>query len=135
MPANCVALPLRQLAQSPTVHAVALDEDRFLAGQLYLAVSAQLPSQDLVERAPSALKVASGGEVERLIRQALPGLPLTHVPTPPPAVPVKLGHQYFRLDTSGPRWQAVRQARNLAVHVPEDFPTAQLELVIVLPPQ
>jgi type VI secretion system protein ImpJ len=136
VPANCVSLPLRPLPQAPTVHAVALDEDRYFAApQLYLAVGAQLPPQELVQRAPHAFKVSSADNIERLIRQALSGMPLTHVPNPPPAIPVKLNHQYFRLDRTGADWDAVQRARNLAVYVPEDVPGAQLELVIVLPPK
>jgi type VI secretion system protein ImpJ len=136
VPTNCVSLPLRQLPQSAAVHAVALDQDAYLAApQLYLAVSAQLPPQDLVTRAPHAFKVSSADNIERLIRQALAGMPLTHVANPPPAIPVKLNHQYFRLDRTGGDWEAVQRARNLAVYVPEDFPAAQLELVIVLPPK
>ena len=73
--------------------------------------------------------------IERLIRQALSGMALTHVPNPPPAIPVKLNHQYFRLDRAGADWEAVQRARNLAVYVPEDFPAPQLELVLVLPPR
>ena len=136
VPANCVSLPLRQLAQAATVHAVALDQDRYFAApQLYLAVSAQLAPQDLATRAPHAFKVSSADNIERLIRQALSGMALTHVPNPPPAIPVKLNHQYFRLDRAGADWEAVQRARNLAVYVPEDFPAAQLELVLVLPPR
>jgi type VI secretion system protein ImpJ len=134
VPTNCVSLPLRQLPQSAAVHAVALDQDRYFAApQLYLAVSAQLGAQDLVTRAPHAFKVSSADNIERLIRQALSGMALTHVPNPPPAIPVKLHHQYFRLDRAGADWEAVQRARNLAVYVPEDFPAPQLELVIVLP--
>lgn len=134
VPANCVSLPLRQLAHAPTVHAVSLDQDRYFAApQLYLAVSAQLPPQDLVQRAPHAFKVSSADDIERLIRQALSGMGLVHVPSPPPAIPVKLNHQYFRLERSGAGWTAVQRARNLSVYVPEDVPGAALELVIVLP--
>ena len=46
---------------------------------------------------------------------------------------VKLGHQYFQLAATGVEWEAVVRARNLAAYVPDDFPGAQLELVIVLP--
>jgi type VI secretion system protein ImpJ len=136
VPANCVSLPLRQLPQAPTVHATALDDDRYFAApQLWLAVSAQLPPLDLAQRAPHAFKVSSADHIERLIRQALSGMALTHVPSPPPAIPVKLNHQYFRVDRSGADWEAVQRARNLAVYVPEDFPGAQLELVVLLPPK
>jgi len=44
-----------------------------------------------------------------------------------------LKYQYFSLNQSGPAWEAVRRARNLAAYVPEDLPKPQLELLILLP--
>ena len=46
---------------------------------------------------------------------------------------MKLDHQYFLVQKAGPEWDAIARARNLAVHVPDEFPAPQLELVIVLP--
>ena len=57
---------------------------------------------------------------------------LTHVPSPPPAIPVKLNYQYFSLSQSGGAWEAIHRARNLAAYVPADLPNPQLELLIVL---
>ena len=71
--------------------------------------------------------------MERLIRHALPGLPLRYAPAPPGSMPVKLEYQYFQLERSGSDWDAIRTARNLAAYVPSDFPEAQLELVVLLP--
>jgi type VI secretion system protein ImpJ len=88
---------------------------------------------DLISKAPYLLKVCSANHIEHLIRQALPGVPLTHIPTPPGAIPVKLNYQYFSLNQSGVAWEAIGRARNLAVYVPGDFPSAQLELIILLP--
>jgi predicted component of type VI protein secretion system len=48
-------------------------------------------------------------------------------------VPIKVGHHYFQLSRSGPEWDAVVNARNLAAYVPADFPTPELELIVVLP--
>ncbi|MDH5282806.1 MAG: type VI secretion system baseplate subunit TssK, partial [Gemmatimonadota bacterium] len=56
-----------------------------------------------------------------------------HVPTPPSAVPVKLGYLYFRVGRSGADWDGVARGRSLAAYVPEDFPSPQLELVVILP--
>ena len=132
VPATFASLPLRIVR--PSVHATAIDQDRyFSAPQLFLAVSADVKPAELIARAPMLLKVGAADRVDLLIRQALAGIALTHVASPPSAVSVKLGHQYFRLEASGPEWDAVVRARNLAAYVPDDFANAQLELVIVLP--
>lgn len=133
VPDNCIALPLRRLPTQSTVHATALDQDRYLAApQLYLAVSASMAPQELAQRVPHAFKVSSSDHLDRLIRQALSGLAITHVPNPPPVIPVKLNYQYFRIDKAGPEWEAVMRARNLAVYVPEEVADPVLELVVVL---
>jgi len=133
VPSNCVSLPLHE--RQPLVHTTALDQERFLAApQLYLAMRARGGPAHVIQHAPRLLKVTSTDRVDLLIRQALPGLALTHVPSPPAAVPVKLDYQYFLLTKDGPEWEAVVQQRNLAAYVPSDFPDSQLELVVVLPP-
>ena len=71
--------------------------------------------------------------VDHLVKQALPGVPLSHLPSPPSAIPVKLNYQYFSLNQSGAAWEAVKRARNFAVHVPENFRNPNLELIILLP--
>ncbi len=132
VPANHVALPLRQV--EPSVYATAIDQDRYLAApQMYLALSAAVRPDEVARRAPGLVKVSSADQLERLIRQALPGLGLKHVPTPPSALPIKLDYQYFLLDRSGAEWDAIRRARNLAAYVPSELPEPQLELVILLP--
>jgi len=136
VPTNVVSLPLRRVGGQGTIHSTGLDDDRYLAApQLYLAVSASLPSHELAQRVPHSIKVSSADSVDRLIRQALAGMAVSYVPNPPPIIPVKLNHHYFRLDQGGADWQAVQRARNLAAYVPEELPDAQLELVIVLPPR
>ncbi len=139
VPAGCVSIPLR-LSQ-PSIYAAALDDDRYLsAPELYLAVAAGAgggaagaPASALIQRAPQKIKISAAGRIDHLIRQALPGIALTHTPDPPAAVPIKVDHHYFQLARSGPEWDAVVAARNLAAYVPADFPTPELELIVVLP--
>jgi type VI secretion system protein ImpJ len=131
VPETAVALPLRPV--SPSVQAVAIEQDRWLAApHWYLAVSAPMRQADVMARVLHGCKVGSADAVEMLIRQAVAGLELTHVPQPPAGVPVKLDFMYFAIRRAGPAWDAVARARNLAVYVPAELPDARLELVIVL---
>jgi type VI secretion system protein ImpJ len=79
------------------------------------------------------VKVCSATHIEQLISNALPGITLTHLPSPPSAIPIKMKYQYFSLNQSGAAWESVIRARNLAAHVPGDFPNPQMELLILLP--
>jgi type VI secretion system protein ImpJ len=132
IPSNCVSLPLKQV--QPSILATALADDRYLSGtRLYLAVAADMNHADLIAKVPSLLKVCSANHIEHLVRQALPGAALTYSAKPPGGIPVKVNHQYFSIDQSGVAWEAIVRARNLAVYIPGDFPTPQLELIILLP--
>src|SRR5690606_24308418 len=134
VPANHVALPLKRT--EPAVYATAIDQDRYFdAPEFYLAIKATMKQDELLRKVPQLIKVSAGDQVQRLIRQALPGVALRHVPHPPSALPIKGDYHYFLLDRTGDDWAAVRRARNLAVYAPSDFPDPQLELVILLPRQ
>jgi len=132
VPTNTVSLALQRL-DARNLHATPLDDDRYVrADELYLAVRADMREADLLSQATD-LKVSSLEHVEQLVKQSLPGLSLTHVASPPSAVPVKLDYQYFRIGQEGDAWSAIRKARSFAVHAPTSFRDARFELVIVLP--
>jgi len=132
VPSNYVALPLKLV--QPSIYATSIDNDKYLSHtRMYLAVSADTSQAELIAKAPQLIKICSADAIEHLVQRALPGAPLTHVPTPPSAIPIKLNYQYFTLSQSGGSWEAVVRARNLAAWVPADFPNPQLELIIVLP--
>jgi type VI secretion system protein ImpJ len=132
VPSNFVSLPLRIV--QPFIHAAAIAEDKYLVNtKLYLAVSAKMPESELITKAPQLIKVCSSTHLEHLIRQALPGVPMTHVASPPSSIPIKLDYQYFSLSLQGAAWEAVLRARNFATYVPADFPSPKLELIVLLP--
>ena len=128
---SVVSLPLKVIR--PTLHAVAIEQTTWLdAPQWFLAVSSNVRQQDLIPKVLQGCKVGSADVVDTLIRQALPGIELAHVSTPPAAVPVKLDFQYFAIRKAGAAWDAIHRARNLAVYVPAELVDARFELVIVL---
>jgi type VI secretion system protein ImpJ len=132
VPTQCVSLPLRVVR--PAIYAAAIDNDAYFANtKMFLAVQAEANEADIIRKTPALVKVCSGDQIEQLVRQALPGIKLTHLPSPPSAIPVKLNYQYFSLNQSGTVWQNVVRARNLAAYVPNDLPNPQLELLILLP--
>ena len=132
VPSNCVSLTLRFLRDS--IYATSIEKDAYLEGtRLYLAVSADLPDPDLINRAPKLMKLCSATHIENLIRMALPGLRITYVANPPRAIPVKLRQHYFAIEQSGQAWERVRTARNFAVYAPSNFLNPAIELIIVLP--
>lgn len=132
VPSNHASLPLRMT--EPSVYVAALDQDRYLkASHMFLAINADMKPDELVRRVPQLVKISSADQIDRLIKRALAGVGLSHTAKPPGALPVRLDYQYFALDTTGPDWDAVRTARNLAVYVPSDVPDPKLELILLFP--
>lgn len=132
VPSNFVSFALKALRAS--IYGCSLDQDKYLTNtRMYLAVNAEMGEADLIDKGPKLIKVCSATHVEHIVKQALPGVPMIHVSTPPSAIPVKLNYQYFSLSQSGLAWEAIQRARNFAAYVPGDFPNPQLELIILLP--
>ena len=131
VPSNFVSLPLKLI--QPSVYGTSISDDRYLKNtKMYLAINAQMNQADLIVKTPQLVKVCSASHIEHLVRQALPGVALTHVSAPPGSIPVKLNYQYFSLNQGGVAWEAIGRARNFAAWVPGDFPDPQLELIILL---
>lgn len=131
-PSNFVSLPLRLF--QPSMYATAMDDDKYFTNtRLYLAVSSDINKGELIHRVPQLVKICSSAHIDRLVKQALPGITLTHLASPPSAIPIKLNYEYFSLETSGAAWEAVCRARNLAAYVPNDIRNPVLELMILLP--
>ena len=130
VPSNFVSIPLKPLRDS--IYAAAIDKDSYFQNsRAYLAIASDTSEAELIARVPKLTKACSATHIEQLIRQALPGLALTHVPVPPRAIPVKLRYQYFSIDRSGPVWEAVVRARNFAVYAPAEILNPDMELIFL----
>jgi type VI secretion system protein ImpJ len=129
VPSNFVSLALKLI--QPSIYATALAEDKYLNDtEMYLAINAEMNHGELIDKVPHLIKVCSANHIEHLVRQALPGVTLTHTPTPPASIPVKLNYKYFSLSQGGLAWEAIGRSRNVAAYVPSDFPKPEMELVI-----
>jgi len=87
---------------------------------------------DLIRKVPQLVKVSAPDEIQRLVRNALPGITLRHAPVPPAAIPMKLDNQYFVLNQSGPLWETLMLSRQIAVHAPGEIIDPKMEVLIVL---
>ena len=132
VPRNFVSLPLKQVR--PFIYATAIDDKSYLLNtRMFLAITANTNQADLIRATPQLVKVSSADRIDELVGKALRGVPLTHAPRGPAAVPLKMNHQYFSLSQSGEAWASILKARTLAAYVPSEIPDPGLELVILLP--
>jgi len=132
IPSKFVSVPLE--VKDRFVWGGTVTEDQYFRdSQFYLAVSSKMGVDDIIRKVPSLVKISSQDDIQRLIRNALPGLTLRHVPVPPSAIPIKLDNQYFALNQAGELWNYMMLSRQIAVHAPGEILDPKMELIIVLP--
>jgi type VI secretion system protein ImpJ len=128
---KCIAIPL-QLTDRLVWSGRVADERHLKDSQFILSVSTRIPVDELITKLPRLAKVSSPDDVNRLVRNSLPGVVLRHLPSPPSAVPLKLDNQYFSLVQSGALWEGIAQSRVLSIFVPGEIADPKMELLIVL---
>ncbi len=97
-----------------------------------LAIRARMGEAELMARTPQLVKVCTPPFVRQLVKRALPGMGLTHLPVPPPAIAPRVETQYFGISRSGPCWDHMVQTRQVGVYVPGEFPDPEVEILVVL---
>ena len=95
------------------------------------AIHSGIGEADLIARTPRLVKICSGELLPELVKTALPGLVLTHLPVPPSAIAPRVEYQYFGVSKVGPCWEHIVQTRRVGVYVPGDLPNPELELVVL----
>jgi type VI secretion system protein ImpJ len=131
IPSKFVAFPLE--VRDRFIWGASVSENEFFHNsQFFLAVSARMGIDDLIRKVPQLVKISTQDDIQRLVRNALPGVTLRHAPSPPSAIPLKLDNQYFTLNQSGPIWDAIVLSRQIAVHAPGEIVDPKMELLIVL---
>jgi type VI secretion system protein ImpJ len=131
VPTNCISVPLTMTASF--FYEGKITDQRCLARSRWiLAIRAATGEVELITKTPQLVKFCSSQFVPELVRRALPGLPLTHLPVPPAAVSAKADHQYFGITRSGPCWEHLVQTKQAGVYVPGDLPDPEMELLVVL---
>jgi type VI secretion system protein ImpJ len=131
IPSKFVSVPLN--VRDRFIWGGTVTEDQYFRdSQFFLAVSAKMGVDDLIRKIPQLVKISSQNDIQRLIRNALPGITLRHTPVPPAAIPMKLDNQYFALNQSGDLWNAIMLSRQIAVHAPGEIVEPKMEILIVL---
>jgi type VI secretion system protein ImpJ len=131
LPVSCVTIPF---TPKESYYWIApIQDPRLIENSRWIiAVEARLGEAELIRRAPQRVKVCSDMFVRELVRRAVPGLTLTHLPAPPPEVPAKVEAQYFGLSKQGPCWDHIVKTKQVGVYVPGELPDPQMELHILV---
>ncbi|WP_350304636.1 type VI secretion system baseplate subunit TssK [Photorhabdus viridis] len=131
LPSRVVAIELEVVRENQwkaSLHDRRLREE----ADFYLSVRSPMPAHLLQTQFPQLCKVGSPDDINRLINQALRGIPLHPLSHVPAAIPLRLENQYFAFDLNNPLAKAMLEAGSCAFYVPGTLSGIQLELFAVL---
>jgi len=131
VPTNCIAVQLEQT--NDYFWEGEITDSRLLGNaRWYLSIAAGMGEAELITGTPALVKFCSARFVGELVKRALPGLKLTHVPVPPASLAPRITSQYFTVNRSGPCWDHISESKRVGIYVPGDVPSAQLDLLVLL---
>jgi type VI secretion system protein ImpJ len=107
---------------------------RSLFGQrnrFYLVVRSQEEPSWVIDSITHASRLSAAAEIPTLLRHALPGLELIHMPAAPQGLPRRAHSFYFRIEQVSQQWEIVEREGEIALHwldAPDDL---RAEIVIL----
>jgi type VI secretion system protein ImpJ len=131
--ANYVRVPLSTIREN--LYKASLDEQLLEQAQFYLiARSDTFSEQQLVDKLPQMLRIASPDTIDDVLRTYVRALSIEHTHRFPSGMPVDQQANYFQLQKRGPFWEAIVEHGELAIFVPQEFSSVDMELVAVQAP-
>ena len=124
---TAVSIPLDPRKYGISVGVIA---DRKLIGTsgFVLAVSADIPADNLRRHFAGQAKIGPVEEIRQLVNSALPGIALRPLPVAPRQIPYLANVVYFELAADSPYWGKMTTSGGIAVHVSGDYPGLKMEL-------
>ena len=131
VPSNAIEVPLQRV--SPNIYAGKVTDQRcFGRSRWVLGMGSSAGEAQVLTKAPYLVKVCSALFVAELVKRAMPGLSLIHLPVPPTAISPRIDMQYFSINKSGPCWNHIVDSREVGIYVPNELPNPAMELQVVL---
>ena len=131
VPTNVISIPLQKTSnyfyEGNIADQRCLDHARWV-----FAIRCATGEVEVISKTPQIVKICSKLFVPKLVERALPGMALTHLPTPPSAISAQVDAQYFSINRSGPCWEHIVQTRQVGVYVPGELPDPELQLLVIL---
>jgi type VI secretion system protein ImpJ len=131
VPSNTVTLNFKP-TEPYIQEAEVVDERCLRRARWILGVRSSLGEAALLTMVPRLVKVCSSRFVPELVKRALPGMTLTHLPVPPTALRAEVDMQYFVIETSGPCWEHILQTRKVGVYIPGEISQPEFDLTVIV---
>lgn len=124
---RALRLPLEQRREN-SFAALVGDPNLFANATFIVEVSAALPLTQIQEQFPQLCKLGPSTRMKEIIVNNMPGIPLVHIPNPPPQIRVVANHVYFFVDKTSPLWRDFSVAPAIGMHFAGTWPGLELEL-------
>ena len=108
------------------------DRSLFRNATLVLEVAARRPLVEIQNDFPHLFKAGPNTKMNEIVHANLPGVPLVHLPTPPPHIRAITDHVYFYMDRKSPLWSEFSKAASIGMHFSGDWPELDLHLWAIL---
>ena len=131
VPTSFVSIPL-EVAQDWIYEGAVTDPRCFGASRWVLAIRSRMGEAELIRQTPKLAKLCSAAFTPELVRRAMEGLRLTHLPSPPAAIAPRVDWQYFSIDKSGPCWEHIAQSKKVSVYFPVEITQPEAHVVVLL---
>jgi type VI secretion system protein ImpJ len=142
-PTTCLRVPLTPLAGHAAFHTGQVRDPRAFGRSAHwvLALRSTAPGAYLMMEAPSLVKACAGGDwIVKLVAHAMTGLPIEHLPAPPPALSPRPDTVYFTIGHDAVRgadperkcWDLVGRTGEIGLYVPEALATTHRELLVLV---
>jgi type VI secretion system protein ImpJ len=128
---RAIRLEIIERAQNAFVSPIR-DRSLFRNASFVMEVAARRPLIEIQHGFPNLFKIGPNTKMNEIVHAHLPGVPLVHLPTPPPQIRAITDHVYFYLDRKSPLWPEFSTASSMGMHFSGDWPDLQLELWAIL---
>lgn len=95
---------------------------------IVLAVSADMPADQLAQQFIAHAKIAPSDRLPELVHLHLPGIGLRTLPVPPRQIPFNAGYVYFQLEPQGQHWDHLLKHGGIGLHIARAFHGLKMEL-------
>jgi type VI secretion system protein ImpJ len=123
---NAVAITLQEPRYG--IRVGMLGDRNLLSCRFVLAVSADIPGEQIRRLFPHKVKVGAVEHIKELVNVSLPGIAVLPLPVAPRQIPFQAGAAYFELDRGSPHWQQMKNSGGFGIHVSDEFPNLRIEL-------
>ena len=99
--------------------------------RFYLVIRTDDDPAMVAESVTGTARLSAASEIPTLMRHALPGLELIHLPNAPQGLPRRANSHYFRIEQVSDQWERVERDGEIALQWVDGPPDVRAEIVIL----